>query len=289
MGAEFAPFHLHAMPEVARLPGLDAVLAGSYGDSVGRAEFSGVRVQRLGPTVPSRVDPFALVKAGVARTVHAGMLEDCCGYRRHLHRDSEYQYREIEQQMHYMRRRNQSPMACIHEHIPLFQLFTAPETFGLMWSLDPALRDDRFYTALLPTLPGRIGELPWARTGVPLGVGAAEPDRITKGHHRYGTWLRNELRAFIVASAQGDAVRRLGIFDEAALERTVEIWARAKTVTTSRIDELMAWLAALSIFVETCQIRPLQQTTSEPRAPMRALLGGMRASAYLAARDWLRR
>src|SRR5690606_30757743 len=46
-GCEFTPIHLHAMPQVARESHLECVLAGSFGDSVGRAEFSGRKVSQL--------------------------------------------------------------------------------------------------------------------------------------------------------------------------------------------------------------------------------------------------
>lgn len=46
-GCEYTPIHLHAMPQVARESHLDCVLAGSFGDSVGRAEFSGRKVTEL--------------------------------------------------------------------------------------------------------------------------------------------------------------------------------------------------------------------------------------------------
>lgn len=36
MGAEVSPFHLHAMPQVAKTDGIDVVLAGSYGYSIRR-------------------------------------------------------------------------------------------------------------------------------------------------------------------------------------------------------------------------------------------------------------
>ena len=288
MGAEFSPIHLHAMPDVAKISGLDAVLAGSYGDSVGRAEFSGVRVRKLRPIVPKRLDPFALLKAEVVRTVEADIHHDCCDYRRHIHRESEYQYREIEQQMHYMRRRNQSPMLYINERVPLFQFFTAPGTFGLMWSLDPAIRDDRFYRALLPTLPGGIGEIPWARTGVPMSDGSHKPDQLSKLHHCYGKWLRNEIRFLILSSVKSDAIARLGIFNDWNLTRTIELWSRAKTVSASGIDEIMAWLASLAYFVDRYQIQPQKREHFRESPPLRNYLGSMRASAYLAARDWLR-
>ena len=46
----------------------------------------------------------------------------------------EYQYREIEQEMHYMRRKLQTCII-LGDRIPLYQLYFS-ETFGLMWSID---------------------------------------------------------------------------------------------------------------------------------------------------------
>jgi len=34
MGAEVSPLHLHAIPKINELGGVDVILAGSYGDSV---------------------------------------------------------------------------------------------------------------------------------------------------------------------------------------------------------------------------------------------------------------
>ncbi len=61
MGAEFAPHHLHAMKKVVDYKNeLDAVLAATYGDSIGRAEFSGVHLTKSKPVLEGRC--FDLIK-----------------------------------------------------------------------------------------------------------------------------------------------------------------------------------------------------------------------------------
>ena len=48
-GCEYSPVHLHMMPKVRDMEGVDCILAASYGDSVGRAEYSGRHITRLIP------------------------------------------------------------------------------------------------------------------------------------------------------------------------------------------------------------------------------------------------
>ena len=43
-GCEYSPIHLHAIPQIRDDNNFDIILAGSYGDSVGRAEFGGKNV-----------------------------------------------------------------------------------------------------------------------------------------------------------------------------------------------------------------------------------------------------
>jgi len=120
MGAEFAPHHLHAMPKVAEHQGLDAVLAASYGDSVGRAEFSGTHILKLKPILQGRScswinrRDFWVIRNKAFKEVKEKMFVDAYGYRRRLEMDSKnHNYSEIEQEMHYMRRKLQAPMSYV--------------------------------------------------------------------------------------------------------------------------------------------------------------------------------
>jgi asparagine synthase (glutamine-hydrolysing) len=291
MGAEVAPFHLHAMPQVRSIAGIDAVLAGTYGDMVGRAEFSGRHVLRLKPAVPRSWNRFGLVRDALVRDCRVHAEEDAYRYRRRVSRDATYQYRELEQHIHYTRRKLSAAMDCIAQRVPLFQLFTARECFSLMWSLDVRTRDDRYYMALLPTLPGHLAELPWARTGAPLSANgsATARDDLAKEHHRYGLWLRRDLRDTIVDLVHSDAIRGLGVFNDRALDLLLSLWPRATTTTTNALDEIISWLASLAIFVRTYDIQPIDPVQRTRHDDANAWRGLCDAWLYQTAREYVRR
>lgn len=289
MGAEFAPFHLHAMAEVARCVDLDAVIAGSYGDSVGRAEYSGARVMNLQRFIPQRLDPFGLIRPDVLAACRAAVSEDAYGYRSRVARTEEFQYREIEQQMHYMRRRNQACMSLIAARIPLYQMFTAPATFGFMWGLDPASRTDQYYQGLLPRLPGQLDKIPWARTGRPLGQAQGAMDSLARLHHQYGLWLRRDLRDEIISLIFDGSLQRLGVFNEHALRWLMRLWERPRTHSVNLLDEAVGWLASLAVFTARYEIEGCDRDRRSAGLNLAAVRGVARAAAYLVAREQMRR
>lgn len=288
MGAEFAPFHLHAIHQVLRLDGIDAIVAGSYGDSVGRAEFSGTRVWKLKPILNGRPDRFGLLHTAVRKTLGRELHREIYGYRAHISARTEQQYREIEQQLHYMRRRNQSPLALLAAHVPFFQLFTAPETCELMWNLEFTKRGDQHYALLLPTLPGKVGEIPWARNGLPLDGQQTTPDQYTKLSHKYGQWLRRDLGSQMRGLLNSEALHRLNLFNPDSLAWLARVWPQATTRTVSQLDETVAWLGALALFSEQYQIQGLTVENRQVLDTWESTRGYLYASLYQKAREYLR-
>ena len=288
LGAEFSPLHLHAMHQVRNLEGINVILAGSYGDGVGRAEFSGRHVLKLRPTVPVGLNPFGLLLGEVVQQNRAQVFEDAYEYRKHLDKHKEHQYREIEQEMHYMRRKMGACMSYISERTPVFQLFTAPEVFGVMWQLSPTIRDHRFYLALLNTLPGNIQDIPWARSGRLLGSDTGPADKGSPQNHQYGLWLRHELRDVVVKLAQNEKVLNFGILNERNLERILRIWQNASTVSTNRLDEAISWLASFAVFVEHYCIRADCSSFSGRQYTVSEIAGPLRAFLYRTTRDKFR-
>ena len=288
LGAEFAPFHLHAIPQVRELENIDVILAGTFGDSIGRGEFSARRVTDLKPTVPSSLNRFGLIRDEIVRANQAHVLRDAYAYRETFQRREMCQYRELERYIHFMRRKLVACMSHVSERVPLFQLFTAPGTFEIMWGLDFGIRDNRFYAALLPTLPGEIGKLPWARTGRPLGDAKEPADNAAKQFHQYGIWLRHDLRAVITRLVLSEDLAKLNIFNERALKRLVKLWPKAKTVSTNHIDEAIAWMASLAVLVKHYNIQSIEPDRLIWRDSVNAFSGIARARAYQAVRGRLR-
>lgn len=289
MGAEFAPTHLHAIPQIAEMDGLDAVLAASYGDSVGRAEYSGVHTLQLKPIVPRNLDRFGLVKHAVKREARSDVHADAYSYRDRIVRERDCEYWEVEQQMHYMRRKLNAAMNLIAGSTPFFQLFNSPEVVGLMWSIDPRFRTNETYKELLRLLPASLHDIPWARSGRLFGERSSAKDELPSQHHRYGIWLRRDLRQIITKLVDNPAVRDLGIYNQDSLDRLLRIWPRATTLTTNAIDEVISWMASLSIFVKKYEIQPVTEPfPSDVRDIYSSFHGPCLALTYHLVREQIR-
>lgn len=297
MGAEFAPHHLHAMQKVIDYKEeLDVVLAATYGDSIGRGEFSGTHLIDCQPTLEGRsfylikLRDFWLVSSKVYKDVENKVVEDAYGYKNLLNVDNQkHNCVEIELMMHYLRRKLMPAMSYIGMHIPLYQIFTHPRVFGFMWSLDPQIRNDEIYSELLKILPGNLSSIPWARTGKTFGSNEGERDSSSKEHHKYGIWLRHDLHDFIESHVLSETILGLNIFNEKLLKNLVRIWPKAKTISTNKIDEILSWLTSLCIFIRKYNIRsPYGINMQEIKDTLGFLCGSITAWLYQEARERLR-
>lgn len=258
-GAEYSPVHLHAMHAISHTSGLDGILAGSYGDSIGRGEYSGRRVSELPHILDKHLNHFAFMLKSVEKEALARIKVDLAADRERFSGRSEMAHREIEMQMHYMRRQLNACMETIDDNIPLYQMFGAPEVFGFMWSLDPACRTDENYAELLKLLPGNLLDIPWARTGAKYNQSnAISEDKLSTLNNRYGEWLRNDLRKFVLDEVRSDALQSLGIFNDRSLAMWSRYWPKSNSPKADRLDEKMAWLASLSLFVKKYNIQGVE-------------------------------
>jgi len=263
-GAEYSPVHLHAMPSIANLSGLDGVLAGSYGDSIGRGEYSGRKVGELPPLLSKHLNHHSFLLKSVETESLNVLHGDILASRNRFPGRSETSYREIEMQMHYMRRQLNSCMTIIDEKTPLYQMFSAPEVFGFIWSLAPKCRTDGIYELMLRKLSNNMLDIPWARDGkIYNKANSSALDNINKSYHRYGDWLRNDNRDFVVEQITNGNLASLNIFNEKSLNFWRQNWRRDNRARADRLDEKMAWLASLSIFVGKYDIKGLP-TKDEP-------------------------
>lgn len=288
-GAEVSPLHLHAMPQVAKLQSVDVILAGSYGDSVGRAEFSGRRLTQLTSILPKRVDRFGVLRSSTLRIVGEAMRSDASVQPHAMDDESPIRRYEIEQQKHYLRRMLQSCMQAIAMEKPFYQLFTSPKVFGRMWQLAPSLRNDDWYRRLLTDLPGDLLGIPWARTGKRYDKPSGNPDNHERGYHSYGIWLRGELHEAIVQRVKGSRIQALGLFNERALNMALRAWSRASTSSTNSLDELFSWVATLDDFLKIYEIAPGRPISKPALADsFQTVRGGAHAAFYIAVRERLR-
>ena len=154
-GCFYSAIHLHAMPAVARRAedlGVELMLAGSYGDSIGRAEYGGRHVTKL-PAIEHRLrNWYGLLDPVLFRTCRVQSARELARCRRQYGDQSKLAVIELDRQLHYMRNMLGSAMNVIDARVPLAQAFTSRPIVDFMWSLAPACRTDEVYLFVLRTL-----------------------------------------------------------------------------------------------------------------------------------------
>lgn len=256
-GALYSPIHLHAMPEISEQDNIDCILAGSFGDSVGRAEYSGIKVKNLIPTDNRMFNKFKMIKSNVYKKYVGNVHKDLNKYHLQFPREEKYQYYELEKQLHYMRKELNQCMSVINQKIPLYQGFTSPEVFGYMWSLSPEIRNDKIYYHILDKYSSELLEIPWARTGCRyLSENSEKPDDYLKNFHNYGKWIKEDLYNIIKEKILSSQIKNLNIFNVSILERLLKENSFLGEKITM-IDEYLIWIATLADFVKIYDVKGL--------------------------------
>lgn len=290
MGAEVSPMHFHTMSDVANLKGIDVILAGSYGDSVGRAEFSGTHVTNLRSILPNKINRLGLIKAELFKDVHKSIIEDSKIPDTYNVEGNSLRKYEIEQEYHYMRRMLQTCMHVVAEKIPFHQMFTAPSVFGLMWGLNPLVRGNDWYSKLLNVLPGELLQIPWARTGKAYDLPEGDADKYDKRYHQYGLWLRTELKEEVLSVINNPVIRELGVFNDCSLDALIINWKRTNGVSNNKLDEVVSWLCSLAVFIQDNKIPKIKDDYSTTVTDYYNTIGGAGYGlAYSFARNILKK
>lgn len=254
-GCEYSGLHLHGMPDIANAADVDVVLAGSYGDSVGRAEYSGSHVTELKP-IDSGIRNFAyLINKQFYNMVKGNWKKDVEKYDRVFPRNKDYQKYELERQLHYMRRMLNPCMEVIHEKVPLRQAFTSPALFGYMWSLSPACRNNDLYKYLPKYFETDLSDIPWARTGLPYGKKSGTPDDFNKKHHSYSYYMQEVLLDHIYDKINGS---NLSVINKKQSLKLINL-IRKQPYHNFDYLEAIAWVYSFCVFIDEYDIENVER------------------------------
>lgn len=237
-GAEVAGIHLHGISQMAKLVRPDDLaIAASWGDSIGRAEFSGVHLLQM--TIPQIVNKYWLV--------HRFLFEECLRLStldRQLawfrERDwSRHIIAELDLQENYMRRMISHAMNYIMRFCHLEQAFTSDKTVSTMWSYSPICRQTEVYYRLLEKLDPFLFDLPWARTGV-APSGNIEKDKTLKTtYHEWGRWLRQGRRQELKKLVCDGGLSGLGVFNISQVRQCFKIWRQQPVDSVGRTETIL--------------------------------------------------
>jgi hypothetical protein len=253
-GCECSPIHLHALSKVTNFIGLDCVIAGSFGDSIGRGEYSGVKVEKLKSHDDGLVNFGGFLRRDILSIIKAETKEDISRYHKLFPQKKSYQQYEQDYQLHYMRRMLNSCMSIVDKRMPLFQMFSSPSVFGFMWSLAPRLRNDYVYKEILDKFGAEVSEIPWARTGLKYPLTHGSPDNYSKRHHNYEEFLRYDILPKIKSKILSKEICDLHLFNMRALEEFITLCERKPIKDDYYYDDKLFWLATFSEFVKKFQI-----------------------------------
>lgn len=250
-GCEYSPIHLHAIPQIRDDNNdLDVILAGSYGDSIGRSEYSGKTVKYLKPLIQNIKNIGKFTYNSFYQNSLKQIEQDVEYYHSQFPENESYMQNEKDYQLHYMRRMLNPCMNLLAEKMKFYQIFTHPDVFGYMWSINPDRRNDLVYKNLLKLFKTNLDDIPWARTGLKFGEKNGTPDSYIRSHHNYPQLIYQILFDKINMSKTLSNLNHLGIINTKA----TKIWSKAiKKIPSSNLlflDKLI-WLVSLS---EMCEI-----------------------------------
>jgi len=269
-GALVSPIHLHCMHWFRNVSRDALVLMASYGDSVGRGEYSGKHILECDYLQP--VDHFGLVDRGIIESSCAGLLRDLQSLRNRTSAALRYMGCEHELQGHYMRNHIAHVASAMGKNCSLYQMFTDPSICAYMWSIHPAFRNNDVYLKLLEYVDPQAAGIPWARTNRALrGRTVGARSDLREDFHDYAAWTSGPLfdRFFHYVDPMWFA--ETGLFDEEGIRRLREAVRRGKDKNVVFVYGLYPydrwlWLAAFRRLTEQLQSRGVSVTLDRPPA-----------------------
>ncbi len=255
-GCEFSPNHLHGMIKVSEEKGVDCIIAGSFGDSIGRSEYSGKRVLQLEDIRSDIKNYHGYFKYDFIPKNTNKINQEVLKYWYQFPQSKPFQQIEQDYQIHYMRRMLNPCLSVINEKIPLYQAFTNPKIVQFIWSLDPEIRNDEIYKELLNLFYTDLKDIPWARTGLLFHNNEGTPDNYNKAYHKYfySNIFNNELFDTIKELVLSENIEQLNVFNMSSLKNTFKIMKTPFYKYNSKLEQKLTWLASLALFVKKYDI-----------------------------------
>ena len=245
-GCEYSPIHLHAMPRIKQMNGIDCFLGGIYGDSIGRGVYSGRHINKLRPINETIHNYFNFMRHDIYKETLKDIKEDIEFYYKRFPRTNLFQKLEIQQQAHYLRKMLNPAMAIINERIPVHQLFANEQIYNFVWSLHPDTRNNKVYSHLFNKINRALLEIPWAKTGKYYLSNEGPRDKYKEIYQNYNEWIRVDLYDTIRENILSDSLLKLNIFNEYALETTLKLIKISKRFENPKLMQVLLWLTSLA-------------------------------------------
>lgn len=247
LGLIHSPEMLHSMLWFKNIPKDSIVVAGSFGDSIGRAEFAGLHLLQLTKNTPSNT--YNLIKGSVFERSKPELINDLNDIHSRGGNDT-LNYMQCEYWMQGYRMRNGlcHALSVINKYARVYQMFTSPEVYSFMWSLHPSRRDDDIYITLLKNYFPQLARIPWARTNKPI-LGNYSNKTLKDHYHDYTKWSQGFLHNEIKNLVDPDWFASKQIFNPASIEK-LNIKVSNSIERVGRLNDIWLWLAGFRYYID---------------------------------------
>ena len=168
-----------------------------------------------------------------------------------------YMQNELDYQLHYMRRCLNPCMELLTIKSEFCQIFTHPDVYGYIWSINPKRRNDSIYKYMLEEFITKLSDIPWARTGLPYGQEDGKPDYYKKDNHSYVKIIRNEIFDEIFALIMSKEIKQLGVVNQRNIKVLIKLIMYLPRKDLYYLDKLV-WLASLAEMCKMYNIKGLE-------------------------------
>jgi|SaaInlStandDraft_1057018.scaffolds.fasta_scaffold17342_2 hypothetical protein len=248
LGLIHSPEMLHNMTWFKNLPKNSIVLAGSFGDSIGRADFGGLHLLQLDTPDPN--DNYNILKTTFATDAKQNVKNDITKLFQRSPKAQPYMHNEHFMQAYRMRGGLCHALSAINGNAEIYQMFTSPKVYSFIWSLHPSMRGDDIYIHLLKNHLPVLANFPWARTNKALKGKTIGAIKGLKYHyHEYTKWSKNYLKNDLEKLIDIDWFENFGIFN---IESIISLrnLVRKSEARVGRVNDVWLWLAGFRVFVE---------------------------------------
>jgi len=247
LGLLHSPEMLHSTLWFKNLPSDAMVIAGSYGDSIGRGEFSNLHLLQLEHKAPK--NNYNLLTSNAYVDASKGLNKDLD----YIHkRGGEYtlKYAQCEYWMQGYRMRNGlcHALSVINRYANVYQMFTAPDVYEFIWSLHPSRRDDNIYITLLKMNFPELAKVPWARNNKSI-EGNSEDKKLRAHYHDYTKWSSDLLYDDISVLVDPDWFKATGLFNGKSIAKMNDLVKKSKE-RVGRLNDIWLWLAGFRYYID---------------------------------------
>lgn len=247
LGLLNSPEDMHSMLWFKNIPKDSIVVAGSFGDSIGRGEFSNLHLLQLNKKIPK--NPFNLLDEGVFEKL-SKLLNDDLNKIHFRGEKSALKHMQCEYWMQGYRMRNGlcHALSVINNFASVYQMFTDPELYTFMWSIHPSKRDDTIYNSILTKFLPKLSKIPWARNNKAI-VGNYKNIKLMPHYHEYTKWSSTLLYDEIKALVDPEWFAEMKLFNPNSIVKLNKMVKRS-TYRVGRINNIWLWLAGFRYYID---------------------------------------